>query len=531
MAHADYLQHLTTFFQSHADDPLLAQAQHACAREIIILSTLDLTPAQTLLESCYSPVKRRTPRDAVCMLRLLLLMFLRGVTSITNWVDTLRSSPLLAALTGFAPDQIPGVGTIYAFKNRLVNGPYQKPCDHVTRPADDLKKRHLRHLKDKTDDRHDYPPVYHSQSEALAAELLAHADDPRPQTLQTLMEDLLVLTGILPSFDAGLFDALDQIAVSGDGSVLESASSPHGKPTCDCSKEDRQAKRCTHQRTYTSETAQWCFSTGKNHYVFGDRSYHVTIHSHGHDLPLLTYMGEGSEADHTLSLKAMDDALKLTRECLSPLTLSIFIGDMHHDTYAHADYFAAKGLKTVIPLHADAKDASLPHLDAHPDLTLNEDGTPRCPGGCPLRHHQFDPKKRTHVYACPAKRLTHRQGKSLYVFHREDCPAKADCCPESTMGPFAYLKPEDDRRLYPEIPRDSRQFQRLYDERTTTERLNALNDRYRLDRRSRSAAYGLIDLTLVNILAHAVARHLEQVKQAGSDQALLRQTLARIAQA
>jgi len=184
MAHADYLHHLTSFFESRADDPLLSQAQTAFDRELTILSNLDLTPAHTLLTSCYSPVKRRTPRDPLCMLRLLLLMLLRGVTSITTWVDTLRGSPLLAVLTGFAPDDLPGVGTIYDFKNRLVNGPYQKPCEHVTRPADDLKRRHTRHLHDKTDDRHDYPPLYHSQSEALAADLLAHADVPRPRNLR-----------------------------------------------------------------------------------------------------------------------------------------------------------------------------------------------------------------------------------------------------------------------------------------------------------------------------------------------------------
>jgi hypothetical protein len=342
------------------------------------------------------------------------------------------------------------------------------------------------------------------------------------------MEDLLTLTGILPSLEAGLCHTLDQLAVSGDGSVLESASSPHGTPSCDCSQDDRQAKRCTHPRTYTSGTAQWCFSTGRNRYVFGDRYYHLTLHGDGHDLPLLTIMGEGSEADHTLSLKAMDDALKLTRDGLSGLTLSIFIGDKHHDTYAHAEYYATKGLKTVIPLRTDS---SLPHLDSQPDLTLNEEGTPRCPGGGSLKHHHYDRRKHTHVYACPAKRLTHRDGKALYVFHAEDCPADADCCPESLLGPLAYLRPDDDQRRYPEIPRDSQRFQRLYNERTTTERLNALNDRYRLDRRSRSAAYGLIDLTLANILEHAVVRHLKQVTQAGSEQTLLQQTLAHIAQA
>lgn len=110
--------------------------------------------------------------------------------------------------------------------------------------------------------------------------------------------------------------------------------------------------------------------------------------------------------------------------------------------------------------------------------------------------------------------MTHRKGKTIYVFHSEDCPNACDCCPTSTMGPFAYIKSEDDRRFYPEIPRNSPRFKTHYNERTTTERLNDLNDDYKLDRRAHNAAYGLIDLTLTNILEHAVVRHLDQVKRA-----------------
>ena len=94
-----------------------------------------------------------------------------------------------------------------------------------------------------------------------------------------------------------------------------------------------------------------------------------------------------------------------------------------------------------------------------------------------------------------------------------------------------YLKTEDDRRLFPPIPRDSKRFTRLYDQRTSTERLNALNDRYKLDRRARNAAYGAIYLTLANICEHAVVRFLETLTAAASLSALLAQTMAAIMQA
>lgn len=54
------------------------------------------------------------PRPASCMLRSMLLSILHGTTSITKWVDTMRSQPLFAVLSGFASDNVPGVGTLYA---------------------------------------------------------------------------------------------------------------------------------------------------------------------------------------------------------------------------------------------------------------------------------------------------------------------------------------------------------------------------------------------------------------------------------
>lgn len=464
------------------------------------------------------------------MLRMMLLMLLCGVESITKWGKLLRGSPLLAALTGFAPDQIPGIGTCYAFKDRLVNGTYQKPCDHVKRLADDLKHRHTRYLNDKTDERHDYPPIYHSQSEALAADLLEHADEPRADTLQTRMEDLFMMLGLLPSIEAGLLGELDKLATSGDGSILETDASPNGRPTCNCSPEDRKNKICHHPRDYTSQTAQWCYSTGRTHYLFGDRYYHLTAHHNGRDLPLLTYLGEGNEADATLSLKAMDDLLKINRDHQLDLTIETISGDMHHDTYAHSDYYTEKGILTAIPLREPSKNASQPHLETHPKLRIEQDGTPLCPGGRRMLRHHYDPKKRTHVYTCPAKRMTHRNGNTPYIFHVDDCPNHTDCCPQSSMKPLEYLKADDDRRLYPPISRDSKRFKTLYNQRTTTERLHALNDRDKLDRRSRNAAYGLIYLTLANICEHAVVRFLEALDAVTSIDILLAHTLTRIMQ-
>lgn len=523
MSHTTYRTHLKSYLTAHANDPLLAQTTTAYARELVILSRLDLTPVEPLLTALYCPVIRTRPRDPLAMFRALLLMLLRRVTGITAWVQTLRGTPFLAVLAGFAPDDVPGVGTFYDVLHRLVNGPYQPPCPHAHRPADDLSHRTIRRLHDATDDRHAYPPIYHSESEALVADLHARADEPLPDTLTTRLAILLVQAGILPTIADGLLDHLDQLAASGDGSALDTDASPHGQRTCDCPPHDPD---CDHPRAYTSATAQWSYCPHRDTYVFGDRYYELTTHQHGHDLPLLTILPGGNEADATLSLKALDLFRKLSRDQRLGWRMTTFIGDMHHDTYAHHDDFRDQGITPIVPLRADAKAASLPQLAGQPDLRLDADGTPLCPQGMRMRHHQFAKSDHTHTYSCPAKRLTHRQGQAQYMFHADDCPRHADCCPDSSLGPCVYLKQADDPRLYPPLPRDSKRFQQLYAQRTSTERLNALHDRYRLDRRARNAAYGLIYLTLANILEHAVVRFLEAVTRAGTVPVLLQTTLA-----
>jgi hypothetical protein len=80
----------------------------------------DLTKVASLVAWCYSASSWGTPpRDLVCLFRSLLLKNLAGYTGITRWVQALESFPFFAILSGFVPDDVPGVGTFYDFIGRL----------------------------------------------------------------------------------------------------------------------------------------------------------------------------------------------------------------------------------------------------------------------------------------------------------------------------------------------------------------------------------------------------------------------------
>jgi hypothetical protein len=353
---------------------------------------------------------------------------------------------------------------------------------------------------------------------------MASAEKPRPDDLSKLLEDLLFRLGLMPSIAQGSLKDLSHLTVCGDGSILQTAASATGKPTCSC--RSQGIYRCEHDRLYTSPTAKWCYDAHKDCFLFGDRYYHLTVHQDGHDLPLLTIMPGGNESDYTLSLKAFDRFLKAARENGLDVRVGVFCGDGHHDSCAHYRYFENKSVAPVIPLSGNSQKA-FPHRLDERGIRVDTDGTPLCPAGVRMRHHQYNEYRRVHLYACPAKRNTHRNGKSVYVTHLNECPRGEDCQPTSSIGPIVNISSATDPRLYPPIPRDSKRFKELMNQRSSTERCNYLNDTYHLDRSCRNAAYGLIRLTLVNIAEHAVVRYLAAEKTSCKHD-LLTQTLQKM---
>jgi hypothetical protein len=509
MTHSEYTEYLGRCLSEHAGDGEFEKSLEDYRRELIIMANLNLDPVIPLLGELYSPSKRRTPKDPVCMLRSLILMTLRRESSVTKWVKETRSSSVPAVICGFDPGETPGVGTYYGFFDRIADGPYHKPCGHTVRQSEFLSGPHLRNLKDEKAAAKEDAGHYHSKSEKLAAELLSDAGEPRKRDFRQILEDLLLLAGVIPSVEAGLIKDLEKLAVSGDGSVLETAASSSGKPVCSCRSEG--IFKCGHPRSYTSPTAQWCYDQAHDVFKFGDRYYHLAVTQKGHDFPLLIVMPGGNESDYTLSLTAFDRFLKAAEENGTAIRPEYFIGDGHHDSYAHYHYFSEKEVIPVIPLSENSRNAYL-RLSEDKKIRYDTDGTPLCPGGACMRRHGFDKNKQTHIFSCPAKRGTHRNGKFVYVMHTAECPLQKDCAPGSPAGPFVRVKSADDPRLFPPLPRNTKKFGELSDQRSASERLNAVYDNYKVEKSSRNAVRGLIRLNLAAIAHHAVIRFSESLK-------------------
>ncbi len=514
MSHSEYIEHVRVNVASRTHELEFLKSVEKLKKAADILLNLDFDPAKPILEPLYSGAKRGKRKDPLCMLRSLILMALSKYSGITAWVDETRCSSVIAILCGFEPGKTPGIGTYYDFKRRIINGPYKKPCEHNVKRSDYSTGSHLRNLKGEKQTRKDEIDPNHSKSEKLVKELLNSADEPRPNDFYKIIEDLLIQIGVIPSVEAGLIPSLKKAVVSGDGSILETAASFRGKPACSCRKEG--VYRCDHDKVYSSPTAKWCHDHIHDCFNFGDRYYHVVIYDNGHDFPLITYMPGGNESDYTLSLTSVDRFLKAARENGLDVNITVFCGDGHHDSYAHYKYLKTKNIIPVIPLSKNSQDKDkkriYPHLSSDDPVRLDTDGVPLCPGGKRMRHHGYNKRHEKHVYCCPAKRHTHRNGESTYVIHVNECPNGKDCKPDSSLGPLVYVKSEMDPRLYPPIPRDSSKFKVLMNQRSGSERVNFVNDTYHLDGCCRNADYGLIRLTMANIAHHASLRYNESAK-------------------
>ena len=476
-----------------------------------IISHIDLSPVEKLLNSLYSPDPRgRKPRDPVCILRSFILMILEGETSITNWAEKLRTNAFLSQLAGWEPGKSPSLSTFYKFLDRLQDGPYRKQCEHIHKSSDLDKGLHLKNFKKV--EKKKKPGKDHQKNDSvtqkLTEALLSSSEHPRQDDLLKRLEDILMELAVKHSIEKGLID-VKKLELSGDGSSFYSGANKNGRPSCKCFQEDKK-NRCDCPRLYTDPDADWGYDSYRKVYYYGDTFYHLCYCSKGHDLPVHLICGPASETDYTLSLKSFDRFLKVLREHKIYCNILAAIFDAGHDALGVYKYFRKKKIPTVIPLNNRGAKNQYKNK-----IKLSNKGIPLCKGGLEMRHLGYNKNRMRHQYGCPVKRMTHRNGKPLYITHHNECPLDSRCSPDTKHAPTVIIFPRENPRLFPEIQRNSRKFKKLYDTRGGTERSNSFKkvacglEKSKIKTRARR----LIRLYLISIIEHWKAIFKEETKE------------------
>lgn len=486
--------------------------------KLLMVRMLNFDPVIEELTSLYGPVRRGSkPHDPVAVIRSLLLMTAFQQTGITNWAAEVRADPLLAIICGFEPGKTPSVGTYYHMQERLENGPFVPKCRHRVQ-ASEMRRARLAYRMP-IDKPQEKQQVARGVLEDLVKRLEKEKNEPLPADLERLLNEILLKVAVVPSADKKLLGDIGKLTAAADGSTLPSWAACNGKPTCDCRKQG--IFRCEHVRKFSDIDAAWGWNNRIKDFVFGYRFYQFVSAESRHDLPLYLSIGPANSHEAVMALKALERWRKQNEQHWPQAELKRFSGDSIHDAYAFYGYLVDRKIRYAIPYANQPAKC----LDLGQSYLFNDKGRPLCPGGLPMRRHGFDRQERR-LYACPIKRAAHRNGKMVYIAHRDECPRKALCEPDSALGPLVHIHPDIDPRIHPVVPRDSKEYSELAAMRSCTERSNsAKKEAFRAKyARIRVMPYAYIRLALISLLEHSkvwAREKLEAFEKSGKEGGVL----------
>ncbi|MEW6624647.1 MAG: hypothetical protein AB1420_16235 [Bacillota bacterium] len=397
------------------------------------------------------------------MFRSLILMTLKGETSISNWVDTLRAEPFYAILSGFLPacfsttkvdgifaDPIPGVGTFYDFMDRLIRKDrilYKSKLRKVKRKPRKKQKKNQKLSSSK-------PGVI----ERVVNRVLRYDLQKLPDNLETTLNHILKDVFVMPSYYMGILgdDLHGRLNIAADGTCMPSHASSYGKKVCRCKL--MPGEKCDCPRFFSDPTASWGWDSYNEQYFYGHTFNGFTACDSFYSLPIHIKCVSGKRHDSVTGVFAFKELVDL----YSDIHFNAGVFDSAYD--AHAFYLLNMhfGISPVIDLNSRF-EAPVSNNDL---IKYDVNGIPHCKGlGLKLCNWGIISKSYRHKWLFPVQ-----------------CDA-CDKCPAHSSKTH-YTKTKNNPRFFTPIIRGSDEWIYLYKRRSTTERCR---DRINNDFKAESA--------------------------------------------
>ena len=429
------------------------------------LSQTPLDPAYVLLAGQYCSDGGCLARCPLSMLRSCLAMVLCGQTSFDQWVNLMRDEPFYALISGFDPDDVPGVGTFYDFQDRLLDRPRQartrRQRPHYRREQRDKAdphrdKNNLRPHQDIVNRLADRWLARPEQPTPLAAVLAGYGDFSALPCWERTLQALFFSCFVARSVDLKLID-LNHLCVAADGTKLPTWAKPRGHKRCDCDNRGKSAAdRCRCHRAYRDPLARWGWDSYRHCWVYGHSLYELTAYNLQHtcQLPLVLSLADCNRHNSVHGLATLYRSQDLFGLPIQTATL-----DKAHDTLGfHRLGVERWQLALVIPLN----ERNLDNLTYAGPLRL-EDGVPICLAEKPMTRAGFCPDRLRIKWRCPLAASNKAEPLS-------SCPHFGQACSGSPYGRVIYTYPKDNYRLHPLIPRTSPLWLCHQDARSCAER-------------------------------------------------------------
>ena len=162
--------------------------------------------------------------------------------------------------------------------------------------------------------------------------------------------------------------------------------------------------------------------------------------------------------------------LQQAKANLPPNRIRTLAYDKAADTNPVHELLSEEHIRAVIQnrsLWKEDLERMLPGHDGHSNIVYDEAGTVYCYDreSQPMVRHKmayigYEPERETIKYRCPA------------MHEGWPCPMSAICNAGKKYGKTIRVPREIDVRRFPAVPRATKQFERLYDGRTSVERVN-----------------------------------------------------------
>lgn len=441
---------------------------------IIWCSLVDLSDTDELLKHRYSSNPRgRKPRNPCDMLRSLMLMHYLHVTSVDQWVYTLKTTPVLAILSGFSPNNVPGVGTFYDFFNRLWLG----STPHLS----NRKKRKLKKPRKKGKKNQKQEPKNPKIVERLVKRALKNREIKYTPKAHDQLQILFQTLFVHKSADAGLLGNTKSLSILGDGSPVITGGRPYGKFLCECRKQGIWNCQC--QRQFSDPDADYGWDSSREKYYYGRSLFMVAASDSPYNLPIYPRLYRASKHDSVLFVSTFHEL----RHWYSDWKIGEVILDSALDAFPIYEMLEHYDVSAIIDLNPRRSKQF-----QHKQMDINLKGVPVCPIGREMIHWGVNQKTYRRKWRCPA------------VCGKWTCP---NPCSESKYGRTFYTATKDNPRLFPRIKRDSQEWRKRYSLRTGVERcIKRQKVDYRLeDSRGRSSRHWNIRTYIIGMCQHADA--------------------------
>jgi hypothetical protein len=447
----------------------------------------DLDYLRTLLESTYQKSNNK-PRDPVPLLRSLLLMTLVKETSITHWVQRLRDEKYYAILSGFDPEDVPGVGTFYDFIDRLTRVDKQ-----FKRKQRNRRKKFKRKPSKKLKKNEKLPPKHPNITERIVDKIMKNIRFAPALGKYSIIYKFFLHCIIEKSGEMGLLGNVEKLSIAGDGTHVKTGASPYGKKICDCPKfiiknGAKVFNKCECSRKFSDSNAVWGWDSYREQWVYGYSFYELATADTKFDLPIFFIQTQANRHDSVSGPIALDIVNKLLP---GNYNIAEFMADSAHDNMPTYKLLQKLGIEAFIALN-ERNTGNF----TYKQFPINEQGVPICPAGQAMIYCGNCYGRMRTKWRCPLK-------ASKDFIEKDECQQN-NYCSVSQYGRVVYTSHKDNPRLFAQTPRGTEQWLNKYDKRSSVERSNKRKKiDFRLEQaRVRSKEHWFIRYTLAAICQH-----------------------------